>query len=146
MKWLWIVPLSFAVLFAIVIVWGAMLPVAHTASRKARFHQPPEAVWSAIAHQGTFREDNINYEVTESKPPLRMVTKIADKNLPFGGSWTFEIAPDDANSILRITENGEVYNPFFRFVSRYVMGQTATIDGRLQGLAKRFGEPIRIEN
>jgi hypothetical protein len=32
------------------------------------------------------------------------------------------------NKSLTITERGEVYNPFFRFVSRYVMGHTQSID------------------
>jgi len=32
---------------------------------------------------------------------------------------------------LRITEDGEIYNPLFRFVSRYVIGETQTIDPHL---------------
>ena|SRR5581483_1017857 len=146
MKWLWIVPLGLAVAFAAMIAWGGMLPVAHTATRQARFRKPVETLWSAVTREKTFREDNVNYEVTESLPPHRLTTRIADKNLPYGGSWTYEISPADGGSILRITENGEVYNPFFRFVSKYIMGHTATIDGRLKALAKQFGESITIEN
>src|SRR5262249_30170136 len=115
-------------------------------TRQTRFRKPPEAIWAAIAREKTFREDNVNYEVTESEAPRRMVTRIADKNLPYGGSWTYEIAPDAAGSSLRITEHRDVYNPFFRFVSRFVMGHTATIDGRLRDLAKQFGETPQIED
>ena len=55
-----------------------------------------------------------------------MVTRIADPHLPFGGTWTYEIAPTETGSTLTITEKGEVYNPVFRFVSRYLQGYTAT--------------------
>ena len=70
----------------------------------------------------------MNYEVVDAIPGRRLVTKIADRNLPYGGSWTYEILADGSGSMLSITEAGEVYNPIFRFVSKFVMGHTATID------------------
>ena len=30
-------------------------------------------------------------EITESQPPSRMLTTIASDELPFGGTWTYEI-------------------------------------------------------
>jgi hypothetical protein len=146
MKWIWILPVVIVVVIAGIFACGAMLPVAHVATRQARFRKSPEAVWAAIAREKTFREDNVNYEVTESDAPRRMVTRIADKNLPYGGAWTYELTPDTAGSSLRITERGEVYNPLFRFVSRFIMGHTATIDNRLRELAKQFGEAAQIED
>jgi hypothetical protein len=41
---------------------------------------------------------------------------------------------------LTIREDGEVSNVIFRFMSRYVFGQTSTIDSYLTSLAKHFGE------
>jgi hypothetical protein len=43
-----------------------------------------------------------------------------------------------------------VYNPLFRFISRYVMGHTATIESYLRALGKRFGDeptpvPVALE-
>jgi hypothetical protein len=38
-----------------------------------------------------------------------------------------------------ITERGVVYNPIFRFVSRFLMGYTATMKTYLNALARRFG-------
>ena len=146
MRWTWTVVLLFLLVIAAIMGCGAALPVAHVASRQARFRKPVEEVWAAIAREKTFREDNVNYEVIESSPPRRMVTRIADKNLPYGGQWTYEISPDGDGSILRITENGEVYNPFFRFVSRFIIGHTATIDNRLRALGKQFGETVKIED
>jgi hypothetical protein len=145
MKWVWIALIAIVVVIAACVACGAMLPVAHVASRQARFRRPPDQIWSAIARDKTFRDGDVNYEMVESTPPRRLVTRIADKNLPYGGSWTYEISPDASGSILRITENGEVYNPFFRFVSRFVMGHTATIEKSLHELGKMFGEEVRIE-
>jgi hypothetical protein len=81
-----------------------------------------------------------------SQPPAKLVVRIADPKLPFGGTWTYEITPIAAGSSLRIREDGEVYNPIFRFVSRFVLGQSATIDAYLKSLAKKFGEPPQVGN
>lgn len=40
---------------------------------------------------------------------------------------------------LTVIEDGEVYNPLFRFVSRLIIGHTATIDVYLAALHKRLG-------
>jgi len=42
---------------------------------------------------------------------------------------------------LTITEDGEVSNVFFRFMSRFVFGHTATLDSYLAALTKQLGEP-----
>jgi hypothetical protein len=39
---------------------------------------------------------------------------------------------------LTITENGEVYNPLFRFVSRFIMGHAATIEKYQRDVAAHF--------
>jgi hypothetical protein len=69
-----------------------------------------------------------------------MVTVIVDKNLPFGGSWTFELKAEAAATTLTITENGEVYNPLFRFMSKFIFGHTATLEKYLQDLKSALGE------
>lgn len=149
MKWLWIVLASLAGLIALIAIIGAMLPVNHVASRRARFRETPEQIWHSISpgvSEPRFRQDEVNYEVIEAAPSRRLVTRIADKNLPYGGSWIYEIEPDATGSILRITERGEVYNLFFRFISSFVMGHTATIDNSLRALGKKLGEDVHIEN
>ena len=69
-----------------------------------------------------------------------MVMRIADPNLSFGGTWTFEIAPQDSGSEILITENGEIYNPLFRVMSKLFFSPTATIETYLADLKKRLGE------
>ncbi len=75
----------------------------------------------------------------ESSPPRRLVTRIADPKLPFGGTWTYEIVSLERACTLTITEDGEVYNPLFRFVSRFVIGHTATIDRYLKSVTQKLG-------
>jgi len=83
-------------------------------------------------------------ETVEMTPPRKLVNRIADSSLPFGGTWTFEIQPVADGATLRITENGFVTNPVFRFVSRFVLGYTSEIEKYLRSLAKKFGEAPQI--
>lgn len=97
--------------------------------------------WRELGSDGA-----ITYRVVTATPPSpaapgRLVTRIADKSLPFGGEWEYEVSTDGAGSRLTITERGEVYNPVYRFVSRFVMGHTATIDAYLRNLRAKLGEP-----
>jgi len=68
-----------------------------------------------------------------------MIARIADKDLPFGGNWDYSISPNATGSTLTIIENGEVYNPIFRVVSRF-MSNTATMDAYLSALATKLGD------
>ena len=53
------------------------------------------------------------------------------------------IAPsDDGGSVVTITERGSVYNPVFRFVSRFILGHTATMETYLRSLGHRFGGDV----
>jgi uncharacterized protein YndB with AHSA1/START domain len=163
LKWLGMVILCLGGVLAVIALIGASLPVKHTASRTATFKASPQTVWDTISGPPTWRPDvtryeelpprnghrgwieygkagsKMTYEAIESDPPRKLVTRIADPHLPFGGTWTYEIAPTpDGGSTLTITENGEVYNPIFRFVSRYVMGYTATMDRYVQALQAKL--------
>jgi hypothetical protein len=68
------------------------------------------------------------------------VTTIRDTDLGYSGQWTYMFTPENGGTRVTIREDGEVSNVIFRFMSRYVFGQTATMDGYLNSLAKRFGE------
>ena len=149
-----------AVLVIVLIGWT--LPVKHVASRSVALTATPDSIFSLISRaedfprwrtgvtkvdivatmpKMQFREHGpdgaLLFEVTESNPPRRLVTRIADPSLPFGGRWIYEITPSPSGSELRITEEGEVYNPIFRFVSRYLMGHTRTIDRYLADLTRQ---------
>ena len=164
MKVLAIVGVIVAALVATVLIVGWSLPVAHRVSRSVAIHASPETVFKLIsrpaefpawrsdvksvdvlrAEEGRtqFRENGKNgailYSVDSVIPNRRLVTRIADKSLPFGGTWIYDVEPTGTATTLSITENGEVYNPVFRFVSRFVMGQTATIDRYLADVTRRL--------
>jgi hypothetical protein len=157
MKWLIYGGLAIVIIPAIVVMIGAMLPKEHSASRTISLRATPGDVFSLIAGPSGWRglkyealtqtplkwretdsSGTITYERLETVPPRRIVNRIADPTLPFGGSWTYEIAPSGSGTEVTITENGEVYNPLFRFVSRFIMGHAATIEKYQRDLAARF--------
>jgi len=153
MKWLIYGGLAVVIIPAIVVLIGAALPKEHVVSRKILLHAPPADVFALIAGPSDWRglkyvqltevplqwrEEDVTYERVETTPPTRIVNRIADPKLPFGGRWTYEILPSGSGSELTITEHGEVYNPFFRFVSRFIIGHTATIEKYQRDVAARF--------
>ena len=89
------------------------------------------------------KDGAITYQVEALEPPRFLRTRITDE-LPYGGTWTLEVEPNDSSAILTITEDGEVYNPVFRFVSRLLLGHTATMDTYLKALAAKLGEPLAL--
>lgn len=135
MRWvLWIAG-SLGVIVAVVAIIGARLPVKHTASRTAHIPAPPPALYSTIVE--LTRSSDVPVRLEREEPPSLLVARIADPKLPFGGTWTYRIAGAAAGSDLTITEDGEVYNPIFRFMSRFVFGHHATMDQFISKLQAR---------
>src|SRR5688500_12642796 len=156
-------------LVLIIVVVGYLLPRDHVASVSARYAASPDTLWVTLADVSAFPQwrsdvkrvellpdengqrgwrehggqDAITYRVVEATPPRRLVSRIADQHLPYGGSWTYELEPADSGTRITITERGEVYNPIFRFVSRFVLGHTATIDDYLRSLGRKFGQDVQ---
>lgn len=152
--------IGLVVLVLVIVAIGSALPQNHTAIRERTFAVPPARLYDAIAKvadypkwktgvravdvlptdQGKprFREvgnDPITYEIVEANPPSRFITRIAEK-LPYGGTWTYDLSPAAQGTTLRITENGEVYNPIFRFASRFIIGYYGTMDKVLDDLRR----------
>lgn len=133
MRWIVLVVAGVAALVVVVAVIGAMLPKAHTASRTARIAMPPDALHALILKR-IAEPQEYPLRVERDEPPSLVVTRIAGEKLPFGGTWTYRIAPAGGGSELTITEDGEVYNPIFRFMSRFVFGHYATLDAFIRKL------------
>lgn len=148
----------------VVVIVGAMLPVKHRVSRETTYRATPAQLFALIRNVNDYpswqptvtkvevlpdengkpraRETNggmaILYEFDEIVPDRRIVSRIADPKLPFGGSWTYELNPRGDATTLRITENGEVYNVVYRFASRFIMGQSSTIEKYLKAVGTRY--------
>ncbi len=133
LKWSGVAVALVIVAAGVVAALGAGLPVAHVASRSERFALPPEKLWdfSLAAFQ---RMNDGSYAIVEQNRPARLVTAIVDKKLPYGGTWTYEFARTPGGTTLTVVEHGEVYNPVFRFLSRYVIGHTRTLDAYFSDL------------
>ena len=165
LKWLLYIVAGLGGLVALMAIIGLTLPKGHRASREMTFAAAPATVFAVIADVGRypewrpdvsrvellpddgrgvlFREHGkhgaIPFRIEQSDPPSRMLTRIADTSLAFGGTWTYVLAPTPSGGTsLTITEDGEVYNPVFRFLSKVVFSQTATIEGYLAALRKKL--------
>jgi hypothetical protein len=136
MKWIAFI-VGGTVLFVVVIAAvGAMLPRSHKASRTLRLKHSPAEVWPVVI-QATAAAD-VPVDVLESQPPHRLVTRVTEKEKNFGGTWTIAIAAVPQGSDITITEDGWVANPIFRFVSRFVIGHHATMDGLLKQVQSKL--------
>jgi hypothetical protein len=170
MKWvLWILG-GLVLIVGLMAAVGAMLPVRHHATRKARFKAAPDALFAVLngppdwrtgiksygelpaegGRRRWFEEDThgekITFELVDARPSERLQVRIADKGLPFGGTWTFDISPaTGGGSELRITEDGEVYNVIFRFMAQFIFGHHKSIETYLNDLGAKFGQPVEIE-
>ena len=156
----------------VLIAAGVVLPREHVAARRVRLRRPPEDVWARIRDHAAepgwrpqldrverlpdeggrerWKEvqgrSSLTFETLEAVPPRKLVRRIADEKLPFGGSWTIEVGDDGAGgSVAAVTEHGEVKHPLFRVISRFVIGHTRTIDGYLNDLTTSFGEDATPE-
>ena len=172
MKWVGIFFAGLVGLIGLMALIGYFMPREHVASRKAHFKQKPEAIWPLLAEPAmatSWRTDIVSVEMlpdqnghamwkekwrngtillmerTEFHPQTRLQTRIANTDLAFGGTWTFELQADGDGSQLRITENGIVNNVIFRFLSRVVFGQTGSIEGFLRLAGAKFGETVTPE-
>ena len=149
---------------------GALLPRAHVASRTLRVRRTPAEVWALITDVERFpswrsgvthvdrlpdrdgrpawvehgSSGDIPLETVDAQPPERLVLRIADATLPFGGTWTYLVTFTPDGSTLTITEDGWVSNVLFRVMSRFVFGHHATIDLYLKNVAAKLGEKPQL--
>jgi uncharacterized protein YndB with AHSA1/START domain len=171
MKWAFIVVAALFGLIGLIAIVGAMLPRDHVATVTAIIPAAPDQVWAALTDVGahpSWRADVQRVEILTQppaplswkehgkqgtmtmavevfEPPRRLVARIADKNLPFGGTWEYALVPegtDGGGTRLTITERGFVSNPIFRFISHFVMGHYATLEAYVRALGRKFGGEV----
>ena len=162
-----IVAVVFALIIAMLVI-GAVLPKNHVASRQITLHRAPEEVYQTVRdfsaaptwrsdlervemiattdNHVRFREHGeqgaITYDLIEDRPGEKIVTRIADLDLGYSGTWTYTFTKEAVGTRVKITEAGEVSNILFRFLSRFVFGHTGTMEKYLSALGKKFGEDV----
>lgn len=128
---------------------GKNMPVTHTSTLSHKYFAPVDKVWKMITDLPTYanwRGVKVEQlgpkkwkETVSGRPVImeevervensRYVTKISgdNNNIQFGGQWIFELVPEkDGTTVVTITENGEVYKPIMRFISKYFYGHNTT--------------------
>lgn len=165
LKWTAYIVAGLLLIVVLAGVIGMLLPQGHRASRTVVHDAAPEAVFTAITDFGQQpawrtgvtavdvlagadgaarvrehgRNGTIVYRVDRHEPNSRLVMRIDDPSLPFGGTWTYELKAVPEGTALTITEDGEIYNPFFRLLSKLVFSPYDTIDTYQADLRRRLG-------
>jgi uncharacterized protein YndB with AHSA1/START domain len=164
MKWVLLGLTSLAVVPTLFAFIGARLAPSHRASVEKTFPVAPDVIWTAITDVEAFpswragvkrierlpdrnglpawieegRSGKITLAIERMERPRILVGRIADPKLPFGGTWTYDIVSNETGSQLTITEDGEIYNPMFRFMARFILGYEGTIRSYMSSLEKRL--------
>lgn len=161
-----------AALLVVIVLVGYMLPVKHRAQITTTIAAPPDQVYAIITNVAAFPEwrtgvrsvevlpspdgkrrwrevsknGTIPFVAESANAPTTLVTRIDSKSLPFGGTWTYEVQPDaEGRSRLQITEDGEIYNPIFRVVSRFLIGYEGTLREYVTDVQRKLGTRVRAE-
>ena len=170
MRWIAIavvIPGTMAVFAAVAAAIGTRLSRLHQASGARLLAAREDVLWRALTDVEAFptwrgdlkrvqrlpdrdgrtawieegRSGKITLVFERMDAPHVLVSRVADPDLPFGGTWSFEITPLPNGSLLTITEAGEIYNPLLRFMARFFFGYDSSINSYLSALEKRFGLP-----
>ena len=169
--WIWI-PLALLTLPVTLALAGALLPRHHVAVRACFIPRPADEVGALVrditlaptwrkdlrhslwlpeqAGRRRFREEGsqgtVTYWVERDEPGRLWSTRIADQNLGYGGTWTYEFEPRNGGTWVRLTERGEVSNPIFRVLSRFVFTHHRNIERALMALGTHYGQsPVLVE-
>lgn len=164
MRWLMIGGGAIAVLVAAVFVIGMLLPVEHSVTVRRTLDADADRVWQAITTieeftewrsgltaveplpdknglrvwRETTGEGPMTFETIEFDPGQTFATRIADEDLPFGGTWTHRLERVGEQTTLSITEDGEVYSALYRFVSKFIIGHERTLNTYFDDLENRL--------
>jgi len=142
---------------------GMLLPVKHQVSVSKSFNLERAALWRILrdfSAYPTWRSDikqvqrlpdmdaaevwlesdshanKVAYRNSEVIEEQKLKRVIVSENLPYAGSWTFLLEQSGSASTLTITEEGEVYNAFFRVLGKYLFGFDSSMRRFLDDLAR----------
>lgn len=152
---------------------GLRLPKTHVAASRIRLKATPDQVWDVLTdfaahpswrpglaavepgpeidgcpswYEVCARNTRVQFALVENLPPKRLVTRLVGKNLPLSGTWIYELAPEAGGTTLTITESDNIYNPLFRFCSRFVISYYGVMDVFLFSLARKLGDDAKPEH
>lgn len=162
MKFVALVVLVLCIVLAVVLMIGARLPRDHVARVERLVPAPRHVVARFIADidrypswrrgvtaiedevvEGSVRTyvevsggERVRYRSAVLAPERSYHSTIADSTLPYGGTWTTELSDRTGGTLVTIEERGFVNPPLFRVISRYVIGQTSSMNNYLDDLSQ----------
>jgi hypothetical protein len=160
MKWIFISLGILIVFIAIIYLIGSLMDVKHVASIKREFKKiSADEILSVITNYKEYASwrsglkeltvdsvnhwteknshgDKVSYRLEMGDEKGKLITRILNKDLAYGGFWEFT-SIDDGCSI-KIVENGEVYNPLFRFMAKYIFGHETTLKNYMNDLEEKL--------
>lgn len=122
-------------------VWKAItdyaaMPQWWPAVKSIRIEKLPdgtELTWNTDSHG-----HEIPFRTAESKPNEKLVRVIAKDDLPFGGTWTYELADANGGTRLTLTEDGVIRPPIFRAIATWFFGLDTNQRDHLAHLEKHL--------
>jgi hypothetical protein len=169
MRWLLKGAAGAAVLVAALYLFGLSRPDTHVARTRAHYATAPEVLWAALSEVERWPEWNPEVrsverlpdrnghpvmnvvgswgaaatKLTVVEPPARLRTEMDAGD--FSGSWSYELERAmDGGTVLTVTEEGRVGNPFFRAMMLF-HDNYATMTDFHRALGSRLGEVVEPE-
>jgi len=161
LRWLSRGLLLVLVAVACLAAYGATRPREHEISRTIELDRSPAEVFAILEDARAFPcwrsevatveivaesprrfvehtdDGEITFVVEERVADRRLVVRIADDDLPWGGAWTYELVPTGSGTALTITERGFVDNVILRGLVA-VFTDPATSMTRVQNDLQRY--------
>lgn len=133
---------------------GLAQPERHRASISFTLPKPRPVVWAALNNYAampswwpairavrletradgeviTWNTDRhgkqIGFRTAEERAPARLVREIVGDDLPFGGTWTYELTEQNGTTQLTLVEDGFIKPPFFRGIAKFLLKPDATM-------------------
>jgi uncharacterized protein YndB with AHSA1/START domain len=82
----------------------------------------------------------VAFYTTEEEAPNKLVRTMLSDNLPFGGSWTYELVTQDGKTHLTITEKGFIRSAFIRTIAKLFMNDQETMQSYVTSLQKKLNQ------
>jgi hypothetical protein len=145
---------------------GSRLPRSHRSVVTINLRAPRTTVWNAITNYSAIPQwwpdikkvrnekqadgteitwlvdksrREMPFRTSESRAGERLVRVIASQELPFGGTWTYELADaENGATRLTLTEDGYINPPIFRAIAQWFIGLDATQRDFLTHLEKHL--------
>jgi hypothetical protein len=162
MKWIFISLGILIVLIAIVYLIGLLMNVKHEATIQREFKKIgmdeilsvitdykgyanwrsgiKELTIDSVNHwtEKNSHGDKVSYRLEMGDEKGKLITRILNKDLAYGGFWEFTFTSIDDGCSIKIVENGEVYNPLFRFMAKYIFGHETTLKNYMNDLEEKL--------